>query len=96
MQRGPAGALSSSRSLDLNHRPALGTLEKLWSIVAPHVASLKIIVLATSCTVGLAHILGVSTDVRAECLLRQCVVCVVCVCVYFSFFVSSGLVCVSV
>ena len=50
-------------SLDLNHRPALGTLELLWSQVAPHLADIKVLVLATTCMAGVARLVGIATEV---------------------------------
>ncbi len=58
-----ACVFSCGGSLDLNHRPALGTLDKLWGQVAPHLPDVKILVLATSCMAGVGHLLGIDTEV---------------------------------
>eukprot|EP00933_Yihiella_yeosuensis_P010486 TRINITY_DN11704_c0_g1_i1.p1 TRINITY_DN11704_c0_g1~~TRINITY_DN11704_c0_g1_i1.p1 ORF type:complete len:500 (-),score=100.76 TRINITY_DN11704_c0_g1_i1:451-1950(-) len=47
-------------SLDLNHRPALGTLEELAAAVLPHVGVLDLLMLSLDVLPGLSEILGVS------------------------------------
>ena len=41
-----AHAHGVSASLDLNHRPALGTLEELWAMTSPHLGRLSMLILS--------------------------------------------------
>jgi sugar/nucleoside kinase (ribokinase family) len=43
-------------SLDFNHRPQLGTLSALWTIVKPHVADLQVLILSTEQLIGLCQL----------------------------------------
>jgi len=45
---------------DLNHRPQLGTLEKLWALTEPHVHNFEMLVLSLASLRGLAALLGVA------------------------------------
>lgn len=60
-------------SFDLNHRPALGKLDSLWSKVSPHIASFKLVVLAQSNVTSLVKLLGVEEDVAADLALQSSV-----------------------
>jgi len=51
-------------SLDLNHRPQLGTLEHLWSLVAPNLAGIHLLILSSASVQGVAELLGLA-DGRA-------------------------------
>jgi sugar/nucleoside kinase (ribokinase family) len=53
-----AVAASVPISLDLNHRPQLGTLPELWNIVLPYLSSIQVIVLSIGQIIGLAKIEG--------------------------------------
>ena len=56
------GALAAAQaaklpvSLDLNHRPQLGSLEALWDIVAPHAAHFELIILSLDQLQGLVQL----------------------------------------
>ncbi|CAK0835578.1 unnamed protein product [Prorocentrum cordatum] len=49
-------------TLDLNHRPQLGTLEQLWAVVAPKVRHIHLMILAAASVRGLAALLGLDVD----------------------------------
>ena len=57
-------------SLDLNHRPQLGTLEELWSIVEPLLPHIRVLVLSVASVRGLSKIFGL-TDCSDLTLLRK-------------------------
>lgn len=47
-------------SLDLNHRPALGSLESLWAAVKPHLSTLTLLILSEPTLQALAKAEGVA------------------------------------
>lgn len=52
--------LFCSSSLDLNHRPALGTLVDLWNIVVGHIDVFRIIIFSVTSLAGVARILRIA------------------------------------
>jgi sugar/nucleoside kinase (ribokinase family) len=54
-----AAALSVPISIDLNHRPALGTLDNLWDVVAPHLANVYVLILSTTQILGLMRLMKI-------------------------------------
>lgn len=55
-----ASALQLPVSLDLNHRPALGSLEELWAIVAPTLPAVRLLVLSRSSLCNLGRLFGLT------------------------------------
>ncbi|CAE8616426.1 unnamed protein product, partial [Polarella glacialis] len=45
-------------SLDLNHRPALGTFRELWEAVLPHIGTVDLLVLSCDVLPTLAELTG--------------------------------------
>jgi hypothetical protein len=69
-----ARALSIPISFDLNHRPALGSLETLWGYVSPHITSFQLVVLAQSNLQPLIKLMALESDlaVRRACSVLWC------------------------
>jgi hypothetical protein len=61
-----ARALNIPISFDLNHRPALGTLETLWGYVSPHIASFQLVVLAQSNLQPLIKLMALESDLAVR------------------------------
>lgn len=63
-------ALQTARSLDipisfdLNHRQALGSIEKLWAFVSPHVSSFQLLVLAQANLPHIITLMSLHDDVK--------------------------------
>jgi len=49
-------------SVDLNHRPQQGSLDELWSMVAPQIPRIHLLILSTASVHGLAELLGALDD----------------------------------
>ncbi len=67
-----AGALTFAEldgtliALDLNHRPALGTIESLWEIIRPRMRMLHVLVLAPDSLASIAKLEGISPPSNYE------------------------------
>ena len=72
-----ATRLGVQLSLDLNHRPALGTLLELWSVAGEYISkgAFRFVILSRASVVGLARILGVADGVTEAALLDDVHVC---------------------
>ena len=53
-------------ALDLNHRPALGTIGQLWEIIRPRMRMLHVLVLAPDSLASIAEIEGISPPTNYE------------------------------
>lgn len=53
-------------ALDLNHRPQLGSIEKLWEIIRPRMRMLHILVLSPGSLVSIASLEGLNTPTNYE------------------------------
>eukprot|EP00929_Paragymnodinium_shiwhaense_P014388 TRINITY_DN122292_c0_g1_i1.p1 TRINITY_DN122292_c0_g1~~TRINITY_DN122292_c0_g1_i1.p1 ORF type:complete len:663 (-),score=98.28 TRINITY_DN122292_c0_g1_i1:146-2074(-) len=53
-------------SVDLNHRPALGTLAQLWAVVEPELPKICLLILSVDSTVALAELLGIKAAQQKE------------------------------
>ncbi|EDQ85916.1 uncharacterized protein MONBRDRAFT_28906 [Monosiga brevicollis MX1] len=53
-------------SMDFNHRPQLGSLEELWTVMAPHASRLQMLILSVRNLVDLANLEGLGAHVPSS------------------------------
>jgi hypothetical protein len=56
-------------SFDLNYRPSLGTIDRLWSLASPHISSFKIIVFAQANLAPIIKLMALDSDVEVRALV---------------------------
>jgi len=59
-------------SMDFNHRPQLGTIDKLWNIIKPYIKSLNILILSQDSIIGLSQLHGIyDSNLSSEKLILE-------------------------
>eukprot|EP00036_Acanthoecidae_sp_10tr_P011946 CAMPEP_0182927644 /NCGR_PEP_ID=MMETSP0105_2-20130417/13893_1 /TAXON_ID=81532 ORGANISM="Acanthoeca-like sp., Strain 10tr" /NCGR_SAMPLE_ID=MMETSP0105_2 /ASSEMBLY_ACC=CAM_ASM_000205 /LENGTH=619 /DNA_ID=CAMNT_0025065601 /DNA_START=14 /DNA_END=1873 /DNA_ORIENTATION=+ len=58
-------------SMDFNHRPQLGTLDELWSVMLPQLSGLEIIIFSVGNIIDLAKMHGIGHEIPDKCPLTD-------------------------